>query len=446
MMSAGNSRSGSGVGMEPADPHGGLIREMKTRLAAGSLSPDPAAVAAALTEQRCLLGPKGIEALSQVICEEFLGNDPVAVYLRDPAVTDVLINGCATTWVERSGRLEQVENTFPDEEAVRAYAQRLAIRAGRRVDDASPFVDARLPDGTRMHAILPPLAVEGTTISLRIPRRQAYTLTELNSLGTLAEEAVGLLSELVEKRVAFLITGGAGTGKTTLLSAMLSLADPGERLVLVEDCAELIPDHPHVVRLESRPPNQEGRGRVTIRELVRQALRMRPSRIILGEARGGEIIDLFTALNTGHEGGCGTLHANRPHDVPARIEALGLLAGVSREAVHSQAAAAVRVALHLTREEDGRRRLESVAVLRRKASSGPLQAALALSFDASGKMREWPGVDQLEAELGRGRYNNALPAERNYGRPSRPDYAQLVAEEYRNRAPWIPQPRDGEQQ
>ena len=441
-MSTGNGRSGAG--MEPADPHGGLIREMKVRLAAGSLSPDPAAVAAALTEQRCLLGPKGIEALSQVICEEFLGNDPVAVYLCDPDVTDVLINGCTTTWVERSGKLEQVENTFPDEEAVRAYAQRLAIRAGRRVDDASPFVDARLPDGTRMHAILPPLAVEGTTISLRIPRRQAFTLTELNSFGMLADEAVGLLTELVEKRVAFLITGGAGTGKTTLLSALLSLADPGERLVLVEDCAELMPDHPHVVRLESRPPNQEGRGRVTIRELVRQALRMRPSRIILGEARGGEIIDLFTALNTGHEGGCGTLHANRPNDVPARIEALGLLAGVSREAVHSQAAAAVRVALHLTREGDGRRRLESVAVLRRKASSGPLQAALALSFDASGKMREWPGVDQLEAELGRGRYM-ALSAERGYGRPPRPDYAQLVAEEHRNRAPWIPQPRDGEQ-
>jgi len=429
--------------MEPTDPHGGLIREMKVRLAAGSLSPDPAAVAAALTEQRCLLGPKGIEALSQVICEEFLGNAPVAGYLRDPAVTDVLINGCATTWVERSGKLERVENTFVDEEAVRTYAQRLAVRAGRRVDDASPFVDARLPDGTRMHAILPPLAVEGTTISLRIPRRQAYTLTELNSFGTLADEAIGLLTELVEKRVAFLITGGAGTGKTTLLSALLSLADPGERLVLVEDCAELVPDHPHVVRLEARPPNQEGRGRVTIRELVRQALRMRPSRIILGEARGGEIVDLFTALNTGHEGGCGTLHANRPQDVPARIEALGLLAGVSREAVHSQAAAAVRVALHLIREDDGRRRLESVAVLRRKANSGPLQAALALSFDSSGKMREWPGLDLLEAELGRGRYAG-LPTERGFGRSARPDYAQIVADEYRNRTPWVPHPRDGE--
>jgi pilus assembly protein CpaF len=293
-----------------------------------------------------------------------------------------------------------------------------------------------------MHAILPPLAVEGTTISLRIPRRQAYTLEELNSLGTLAEDAVGLLGELVQKRVAFLVTGGAGTGKTTLLSALLSLADPGERLVLVEDCAELVPDHPHIVRLEARPPNQEGRGRVTIRELVRQALRMRPSRIILGEARGGEVIDLFTALNSGHEGGCGTLHANRPQDVPARIEALGLLAGVSREAVHSQAAAAVRVAVHLVRDEDGRRRLESVAVLRRRAASGPLQAALALTFDRSGRAREWPGFDLLEAELGRGRYAG-LQAERAAGRPPKPDYARMVAEEYRDRVPWIPRPRNG---
>jgi pilus assembly protein CpaF len=437
-MNAANTKPSA----EPVDPHGGLIHDMKARLASGSLSPDPAVVAAALTEQRCLLGPKGIEALAQVICEEFLGNDPVAAHLQDPAVTDVLINGCTTAWVERSGRLEQVENTFADEEAVRTYAQRLAVRAGRRLDDASPFVDARLPDGTRLHAILPPLAVEGTTISLRIPRRQAYTLTELNSFGTLADEAVGLLSELVEKRVAFLISGGAGSGKTTLLSALLSLADPGERLVLVEDCAELVPDHPHVVRLEARPANQEGRGRVTIRELVRQALRMRPSRIILGEARGGEIVDLFTALNTGHEGGCGTIHANRPQDVPARIEALGLLAGISREAVHSQAAAAVRVTLHLTREEDGRRRLESVAVMRRKVSSGPLQAALALSFDAAGKMREWPGIDQLEAELGRSRYLD-LSTERAFGRRSRPDYAQPVADEYRNRTAWLPQPRDG---
>ena len=218
--------------------------------------------------------------------------------------------------------------------------------------------------------------------------------------------------------------------------------------MLVEDCAELMPVHPHVVRLEARPPNQEQRGQVAIRELVRQALRMRPSRIILGEARGAEIVDLFAALNTGHEGGCGTLHANRPQDVPARIEALGLLAGVSREAVHSQAAAAVRVALHLVRDEDGRRRLESVAVLRRRAASGPLQAALALTFDKSGRPREWPGLDLLEDELGRGRYSG-LQAERGPSRSSKPDYARLAASENRSHMPWLPRPRnarDGEEQ
>ncbi|HET9169967.1 MAG TPA: TadA family conjugal transfer-associated ATPase [Actinospica sp.] len=418
------------------DPHGGLIRAMKDRLAAGTLTPEPAVVAAALTEEGCLLGPKGIDALSQVICEEFLGTDPIAAYLRDPSVTDVLINGASAMWLEREGKLERVASCFPDEESVRAYAQRLAIRAGRRVDDASPFVDARLPDGTRLHAILPPLAVEGTSISLRVPRRQSYTLAELHSTGTLAGEAVELLTELVRRRISFLITGGAGTGKTTLLSTLLSLADPAERLVLIEDCTELAPDHPHVIRLEARPPNQEGRGRITVRELVRQSLRMRPSRIILGEARGGEIVDLFSALNTGHEGGCGTLHANRPQDVPARIEALGMLAGISREAVHSQAAAAVRVTLHLVRDPDGRRRLDSIAVLRRKTANGPLQAALALSFDRSGRTREWPGRELLEAEFG--------PA-----RPEKPDYPRLVAEEYRNRVPWIPRPRaaaDGESQ
>jgi len=441
-----NTVNGNPPGLDPADsPQGGLIREMKERLAAGSLSPDPRSVAAALTEQHCLLGPKGIEALSQVICEEFLGNDPVAAYLHDPAVTDVLINGCESMWVERGGRLEQVLNGFVDEEDVRSYAQRLAVRSGRRIDDASPYVDARLPDGTRMHAILPPMAVQGTTISLRIPRRQTYSLTELSGLGTLPQETVGLLTEIVHKRVAFLVTGGAGTGKTTLLSALLSLVDPAERLVLVEDCAELMPAHPHVVRLEARPPNQEGRGEVTIRELVRQALRMRPSRLILGEARGAEIVDLFTALNTGHEGGCGTLHANRPQDVPARVEALGLLAGISREAVHSQAAAAVRVAVHLVREEDGRRRLESIAVMRRKVNSGPLQASLALSFDRQGKVREWPGLDQLESELGRGRYDRAPLGERGPGRLPRADYSQLVAEQYRNRTPWVPQQREGGQ-
>lgn len=184
-----------------------------------------------------------------------------------------------------------------------------------------------------------------------------------------------------------------------MLSTLLSLCGREERLVLVEDCAELMPDHPHVVRLETRPANQEGRGQVTIRELIKQALRMRPSRIVLGEARGAEIMDLFSALNTGHDGGCGTLHANRPHDIPARIEALALLAGVSREAVHSQASAALRIAIHLDRNEFGRRYLQSIAVVRRRNAVGPVQVTLALSFDQAGQVREWPGYPQLCDEL-----------------------------------------------
>lgn len=412
------------------EPGGGVLSALHAQLASGKLVPEPAAIRAALIEQRCTLGPEGLDALARAVCDQFLGSDPIAALLRDPEVTDVLINGPGTTWVERAGRLERVENDFVDEEAVRRYAQRLAVQAGRRLDDASPYVDARLPDGSRMHAILPPLAVEGTTISLRTSRRRAFSLTELNEMGTVNELCVALLAEIVAKRVSFLVTGGAGTGKTTLLCAMLSLVEPTERLVLVEDCSELTPSHPHVIRLEARPANQEGRGEVGVRELVRQALRMRPNRIILGEARGAEIMDLFTALNTGHEGGCGTLHANRPQDVPARIEALALMAGVSREAVHSQAAAAVRVLLHLERDSCGRRRLQSIAVLRRRPGAGPLQAALALSFDEYGKARDWPALGQLEEELGRA--GGVQPATRQ-SRAAAGDFPRAIAQEFSGR-------------
>lgn len=394
----GSAPSGPPIG-ELSQRYEGMLRTIGNELAAGILPPEVPAVAAALRAQRCPLGDDALEALAESLCEQALAADPVAALIADPQVTDVLVNGPREIWVERADRLERVEMEFQDEAAVRRLAQRLAVQAGRRLDDASPFVDARLPDGTRLNAVLPPIAVNGTAISLRVPRRRLYSLDELKQLGTLTASGAAILAEIMRQRVPFMITGGAGTGKTTLLSTLLSLCGREERLVLVEDCAELTPDHPHVVRLETRPANQEGRGQVTIRELIKQALRMRPTRIVLGEARGAEIMDLFSALNTGHEGGCGTLHANRPHDIPARIEALALLAGVSREAVHSQASAALRIAIHLDRNEFGRRYLQSIAVVRRRNAVGPVQVTLALSFDQAGQVREWPGYPQLCDEL-----------------------------------------------
>ncbi|CAM5674721.1 hypothetical protein SALBM311S_00132 [Streptomyces alboniger] len=213
--------------------------------------------------------------------------------------------------------LELTAVSFTDAAAVRRLAQRLAAVAGRRLDDARPWVDARLPDGTRLHAVLPPVAVGCACLSLRVVRPRAFTLDELVAAGTVPPGGDRVLRALIDARLSFLISGGTGSGKTTLLSALLGLVGPDERIVLAEDSAELRPEHPHVVRLESRPANQEGAGLVTLQDLVRQALRMRPDRLVVGEVRGPEVVHLLAALNTGHEGGCGTVHANAAADVPA---------------------------------------------------------------------------------------------------------------------------------
>src|SRR3954453_8786562 len=243
--------------------------------------------------------------------------------------------------------LQRSEVCFPDREAVRRLAQRLAAGAGRRLDDAQPWVDARLPGGGRLHAVLPPVAPDGPLLSLRLPRRAGFTLDQLVAAGLCSPSVAAVLVALVRRRRSFLVTGGTGSGKTTLLSTLLGLCRPGERLVLVEDLAELRPDHDHVVRLESRPANIEGAGQVGLQQLVRQALRMRPDRLVVGEVRGAEVVDLLAALNTGHQGGSGTLHADRPEAVPARVEALATAAGLTRAAAHSQLLAAVEVLVHL---------------------------------------------------------------------------------------------------
>lgn len=377
-----------------------LADAVRGRLAGtGPAMPTTADVAAAVRAERVVLGDAELLTLADRLRADLVGAGPLEPLLHDPKVTDVLVNGPDEVWLDAGSGLVRANVRFPGETALRRLAQRLASAAGRRLDDAAPCVDARLPGGVRLHAVLPPIAPGGTCLSLRLPSRRAFTLDELVNAGTVPAAGAALLSGLVAARMAFLITGGTGTGKTTLLSSLLSLVDPGERLVLVEDSAELRPDHHHVVRLEARPPNVEGAGGVSLHDLVRQALRMRPDRLVVGEVRDREVVDLLAALNTGHEGGCGTLHANAAADVPARLEALACAAGLSRDAVHSQLAAALDAVIHLTRDlGDGRRRVAEICLLRRGVD-GLVGAVPAVSFGRAGQLVEGVGAGELNRRL-----------------------------------------------
>lgn len=372
-----------------------LVAAVRARLAADGGDASPARVAAAVRRASRLAGDADVLGAVGPVRAELVGAGPLEGLLREPGVTDVLVNGTRGVWVDRGEGLQPSAVRFDDEAQVRRLAVRLAASCGRRLDDAQPWADARLPDGTRVHAVLPPLSPDGTMLSLRVPARRPFTLAELIACGTVSAAVAELLSELVAARLAFLVTGGTGTGKTTLLATLLSLADPGERIVLVEDSCELRPAHPHVVRLEARAANVEGVGAVGLAVLVRQALRMRPDRLVVGEVRGAEVVDLLAALNTGHEGGCGTVHANRPADVPARLEALGSAAGLPREAVHSQLAAALRVVVHLERVA-GRRRVAEVCLLAR-GGDGLVSAATA--FDCRAGLRPGPAAEALRSLL-----------------------------------------------
>ena len=373
------------------------VREQLARTGA-QLTPD--VVARALRDQGRPVGDATVLAVHDLLRQDVLGAGPLEPLLRLPGVTDVLVNGADAVYVDRGEGLELTGTRFADDAAVRRLAQRLAGSVGRRLDDATPYVDLRLPDGTRFHAVLSPLSRPGTVISLRVPRGRVFTVAELQDHGTVNADAASLLRRLVSARLAFLVSGGTGSGKTTLLSALLSLVDPGHRMVVVEDASELRPDHPHVIGLESRPANVEGAGEVPMRVLVRQALRMRPDRLVVGEVRGDEVTDLLAAMNTGHEGGCGTLHANSAADVPARVEALAMAAGMTQDAAHSQLASAVDSVVHLTRGPDGRRRVAEVAVLRR-GPDGRVRAEPALTFLADGTTREHSAAEALVERLRR---------------------------------------------
>ncbi|MGH3098693.1 MAG: TadA family conjugal transfer-associated ATPase [Streptosporangiales bacterium] len=384
-------------GASRVDPK--LADAVRSRLAEQAVEPTPARVAGALRAEGVVLGDVEVLALTSVLRADLVGAGPLEPLLRLPGVTDVLVNAPGEVWVDAGDGLVRAQVTFPDEVSVRRLAQRLAATAGRRLDDAAPYVDARLADGSRLHAVLPPVAPGGTCLSLRVPRRRVFTLAELVEAGAVPAEGASLLHAVAGARLAFLVTGGTGTGKTTLLSVLLGHVDPAERVLLVEESSELRPDHSHVVRLEARPANAEGSGTVTLRDLVRQALRMRPDRLVVGEVRGGEVVDLLAALNTGHEGGCGTLHANNAADVPARLEALAVAAGLSRAAVHSQLAAALDVVVHLTRGQcGGQRRVAEVCVLGR-GEDGYVHAQSAVTFAESGEITHGPGSEHLRSLL-----------------------------------------------
>lgn len=341
-----------------------LIARVRGRLAGDQTAPTRASVAAAVRDEVGVRGSAQVLAATETLRSELVGAGPLEPLLHEPGVTDVLVNGAAEVWVDRGHGLELSGVRFDDERDVRRLAVRLAAAAGRRLDDAVPCADIRLVDGVRLHAVLPPVS-PSACLSFRVPRRKALRLDEWVASGSMPQGAAELLLRMLAARQSFVVTGGTGSGKTTLLATLLGCVEAGERIVLVEDSAELRPEHPHVVRLEARAANSEGVGAIELHTLVREALRMRPDRLVVGEVRGAECVDLLAALNVGHDGGAGTLHANSAADVPARIEALCTAGGLSRAATHSQLAAGLRLVVHLARDRAGRRVLDSIGLVRR---------------------------------------------------------------------------------
>jgi pilus assembly protein CpaF len=349
-----------------------LIDRVRERLASEPGPLRPNVVAAAIrAESGGVLGDTEVLSGLRVLQTELTGAGILDPLLCADGTTDVLVTAPDAVWVDDGSGLRRTSIRFADDAAVRRLAQRLALSAGRRLDEAQPWVDGQLTGlGTgqfnvRLHAVLPPIAPGGTCLSLRVLRPATQDLSALRRSGTITPAAGALLDDIIAARLAFLISGGTGAGKTTLLSAVLGAVAADERIVCVEDAAELAPEHPHLVKLVARCANVEGVGEVTVRDLVRQALRMRPDRIVVGEVRGAEVVDLLAALNTGHDGGAGTVHANNPAEVPARLEALAALGGLDRAALHSQLAAAVQVVLHVSRDRNGARRLSEIGVLQR---------------------------------------------------------------------------------
>lgn len=326
----------------------------------------------------------------------------LAPLLRLPGITDILVNS-TRVWVDCGRGVEPIDDGFSSEEEVRALAITMAAICGKRLDDAVPIVDGILPMGVRVHAVIPPLSGEGTIISLRIPARGGLTLEQMRKGASIDDTTQQILSRMLEVRCNVLISGATGSGKTTLLSALLSSISVNERLICIEEISELHPAHPHVVHLQARQANTQGRGEVSLSELVRAAMRMRPDRIILGECRGGEVRDIMSALNTGHRGSFATIHANTPAEVPARLSALGALAGMSAEATHVQARAAFDLVVHMERSVGSYgntgRRVAQIGVF--GLERGELTCSCAYRIDRRGRGSTGPAWEELRRVLSR---------------------------------------------
>jgi pilus assembly protein CpaF len=375
-----------------------LVRD---RLAGLGRQYSPVDVATAMRAEGLVVSDSAVLDTVASLRRHSLGAGPLEPLLHEPGVTDVLVNGPDQVFIDRGAGLELTDLRFPSELDVRRLAQRLAASVGRRLDDAMPFVDARLADGSRVHAVLGTVALPGTCISLRVPAARSFSLEDCVAAGSLTPGGAQLLARMMEAKLAFLISGGTGSGKTTLLAALLALVPPHERIVIVEDSRELAPNHPHVVRIEGRPANTEHAGAIALTHLVRQSLRMRPDRLVVGEVRGAEICDLLTAMNTGHEGGCGTVHANSTADIPARLEALASLGGVPRQALHAQLASALDAVIHVARDGSGVRRVAEISILVREPASGLVRSECAVDFRPDGDIVRGHGSRQLERMLDR---------------------------------------------
>ncbi|MFN8162421.1 MAG: CpaF family protein [Solirubrobacterales bacterium] len=349
-----------------------LVERRRAEAAGGASGGDLGeAVRELVDEAAAVLGGRDREEIAARIVRDSVGLGPLEPLLADPAVEEVMVNGPGRVYVERAGRIEATDVVFEDEEELRNAIERILAPLGRRVDELSPMVDARLTDGSRVNVVIPPLAIDGPAVSIRRFGAHRPGPDELVALGTLTTEQRRLLQSAVRARHSILVSGGTGSGKTTLLNALSSFIASGERVVTIEDAAELRLQQPHVVRLESRPAGIEGRGEVTIRDLLRNALRMRPDRIVIGEVRGPEALDLLTALNTGHDGALSTVHANSPADALSRLETLALMAGVGlpHAAVAEQVQRGVDLVVHLERRGDGARRVTEVAEVVRAAGA-----------------------------------------------------------------------------